>query len=272
MSPIHRCRLTYADRVVLITGGSKGIGAGCARVFAEAGAKVVICARGRQVGEALAGELSAKGPGSCHFEACDVSKSDEVCRVIDRTLELHERLDCLINNAGYHSGFRPIDDFSLDEFMNILRTNLVSHFVACKYALPHLRKAEGNIINMGSLVAAIGQEAATIYCATKGGISAFTKSRAIEESRHGVRVNCVLPGNILSHSRRQAVADHPDGAELDKLVDSWQPVGRSGTNEEVGQLCLFLASDAASYITGAEIIISGGAELGYGVKYPLHFV
>jgi NAD(P)-dependent dehydrogenase (short-subunit alcohol dehydrogenase family) len=125
---------------------------------------------------------------------------------------------------------------------------------------------------MGSLVGYIGQEGATIYCATKGAISAFTKALAIEETRYDVRVNAVLPGNILSDNRKRASAQRPDGAEFDRWIDSHQPTGRSGTCEEVGQLCLFLASEAASYLTGVEIIISGGSELGYGVKYPLKLI
>ena len=178
------------------------------------------------------------------------------------------RLDCLINNAGTHPPHKSIDEFSVDEFRDLLDLNLVSYFAACKYALPHIRKVRGSIINMGSLVGTMGQQLATIYCATKGGISAFTKALAIEEARHGVRVNAVLPGNILSNSRIEGVAQSENPEELDKLVDSWQWAGRSGTNEEAGYVCLFLASDWASYVTGIDLIISGGSELGYGVKAP----
>lgn len=272
MTNINRSGLTFTDKVVLITGGSKGIGAGCARVFVDAGAKVVICARNAETGLAFAKELSEKGPGSCHFQACDVSDPQAVKQLVDLTVEKFGQLDCLLNNAGYHPPHKSIDDFTLEEFQNVLQTNLLSYFVACKQALPHLRKTKGSIINMGSLVGAIGQEAATTYCATKGAISAFTKSLAIEESRHGVRVNCVLPGNIISDSRIQAVAASQNSDKFDKWLDSHQPSGRSGTPEEVGQLCLFLASDAASYLTGTEIIISSGSELGYGVKYPPYFL
>jgi L-fucose dehydrogenase len=264
--------LQYTGRVALITGGSKGIGEGCARVFVDAGAKVMICARGAETGRALAEELSAKGPGTCQFEKCDVSRPDDIVEVVARTVRLHGRLDCLINNAGYHPPHKTIDEFTLAELEDVFRTNFVSYFVACKTTLPHLRQTKGNIINIGSLVSAMGQEAATIYCATKGAIGAFTKSLAIEESRNEVRVNSVLPGNILSDSRRAAGEALPDGEAFHRLVDSWQATGRSGTNEEVGQLCLFLASDAASYITGVEVIISGGSELGYGIKHPLFFI
>jgi len=256
------------DKVTLVTGGSKGIGEGCARVFCAAGAPVVICARGREAGEALATELTAEGPGECHFEPCDVRKPEDIKRVIDKTVERYGRLDCLINNAGMHPPHKPIDEFSIEEFKDLLQLNLVSYFAACKYALPYLRQTQGSVINMGSLVGVMGQQLATIYCAAKGGISAFTKALAIEEARYGVRVNAVLPGNILSYSRIQGVAQLENGEELDKLVDSWQWPGRSGTIEEVGYACLFLASDGASYITGIELIVSGGSELGYGIKAP----
>ena len=256
------------DKVSLITGGSKGIGEGCARVFCAAGAPVVICARGREAGEALAAELTAQGPGECHFEACDVSRPDQIKRVVDRTVERFGRLDCLVNNAGTHPPHRTIDEFTIEEFEQLLRVNLVSYFAGCKYALPHLRKTRGSIVNMGSLVGVMGQQLATTYCATKGGISAFTKALAIEEARFGVRVNTVLPGNIISDSRIQGVAQSENPEELDRLVDSWQWPGRSGSIEEAGQACLFLASDSASYISGIDLIISGGSELGYGIKAP----
>ena len=256
------------NKVTLITGGSKGIGSGCARVFVQAGAKVVICARGKEVGEALATELNSQGPGECHFQQCNVAVPEDIYRVIDWTVDKYGRLDCLINNAGTHPPHKSIDEFSVDEFRDLLNLNLVSYFAACKYALPHIRKVRGSIINMGSLVGTMGQQLATIYCATKGGISAFTKALAIEEARHGVRVNAVLPGNILSNSRIEGVAQSENPEELDKLVDSWQWAGRSGSNEEAGYVCLFLASDWASYVTGIDLIISGGSELGYGVKAP----
>ena len=274
MNSINRSGLTYTDRVVLITGGSKGIGSGCARVFVDAGAKVMICARNQSPGEALAKELTNIGPGECVFQICDVANPEQVRQLVDDTVKRFGRLDCLINNAGFHPPQQRIDTFDEVDLDEVWRANFVSQFVACKHALPHLRKTRGNITNMGSLVAQIGQEGATTYCATKGAISAFTKALAIEEAQHGVRVNAVLPGNILSNSRVEFIENLPDdeAQALDQWVDATQPVGRSGTNEETGQVCLFLASDAASYITGTETIVSGGAELGYGTKYPTKFV
>ena len=256
------------DKVALITGGSRGIGEGCARVFVAAGARVVICARGREEGEALAADLTAAGPGTCHFQQCDVTNSGQIDQMIQRAVELCGRLDCLINNAGWHPDHRPIDDFSIDDFESLLRYNLVSYFAACKYALPHLRATQGNVINISSLVGSMGQEWATTYVTTKGGITALTKALAIDEARHGVRVNSVAPGVVATPLYRSFVESKENSQEIKDWIDSWQWQGRVGEIEEVGHACLFLASDHARFITGIELILSGGAELAYGIKWP----
>jgi len=259
---------SFNGKVALITGGSKGIGKGCAQVFVAAGWKVVICARGRKTGETVAAELTAQGPGTCHFEMCDVSLEDDVRHVVERTVALHGRLDCLINNAGWHPDHRPIDEFSSEEFEKLLRLNLVSDFNFCRYALPHLRATKGSIVNISSLVGRIGQEWATTYVATKGGVTAFTKALAVDEARHGVRVNAVLPGNIQTPLFDTFVQTRDDRAAVQDYIDSQQWAGRMGTAEEIGRVCLFLASDMAAFVTGVELIVSGGAELAYGIKWP----
>ena len=124
--------MRYDGKVTLVTGGSKGIGEGCVRVFAGAGAKVVFCARSRAAGEALAAEATAKGPGQASFVPCDVSKVDEVRAFVDEAAARHGRIDCLINNAGWHPPHKPIDDFSVEEFRALLELNLVSMFAACQ--------------------------------------------------------------------------------------------------------------------------------------------
>ena len=256
------------DKVTIITGGSRGIGEGCARVFVGAGAPVVICARGKEAGEALAAELTEHGPGQCHFEPCDVSQPDQIKHLVDITVERHGRLDCLINNAGWHPDHHAIDDFSIEDFEDLLRLNLVSYFAASKYALPHLRKTHGNIINISSLVGSMGQEWATTYVTTKGAITALTKALAVDEARHGVRVNSVAPGVIATPLHRSFIESKPDPQKVDDFINSWQWLGRVGTIEEVGYACLFFASDQAAFITGTELTLSGGAELAYGIKWP----
>lgn len=268
MTPTHPPFVRHFDKVTLITGGSRGIGAGCAHVFVEAGASVVICARGEEAGKAVATELTDKGPGRCHFEPCDVSKPEDIQRLVEQTVQLYGRLDCLINNAGWHPDHHPIDDFSIADFENLLRLNLISYFAACKYALPYLRETHGSIINISSLVGSIGQEWAITYAATKGGITAMTKALAVDEARHGVRVNSIAPGVIATPLYCSFIESKENPQEVQDFVDSWQWLGRVGTIEEVGYACLYLASDQAAFVTGIELPISGGAELAYGIKRP----
>lgn len=268
MIPKYLPTMKDFDKVIVITGGSRGIGEGCARVFVGAGARVVICGRGKAAGEALAAELTSEGPGSCHFQQCDVSKPEEIKRLIGKTIELHGRLDCLVNNAGWHPDKRPIDGFSIKDFEDLLRLNLVSYFAACKYALPYLRKTQGNIINIGSYVSSIGQEWSTTYVATKGAITGFTKALAVDEARHGVRVNAVLPGVIYTPMTASFIESQSDPKAYRDYLFSWQWLGRVGTIEEIGHACLFLASSGASFITGIELFVSGGVELSPGVKKP----
>ena len=257
--------MRYTDKVVIVTGGSKGIGEGCVRVFVDAGAKVVFCARNEREGNALAAELSAHGPGEAVFVKSDVSRVEEVERLVDRTLDRFGRLDCLINNAGWHPPHKPIDEFSCQEFRDLIELNLVSMFAACKRALPHLRKSKGNIINMSSLVGSMGQLHAVTYVATKGAITAFSKALAVDEAAHDVRVNSVSPGNIYTPLWQQAMDAAPDPAKCRADGEAAQLLGRMGTIEETGRLCLFIAAEA-TFTTGVDHVQSGGAELAYGRK------
>jgi NAD(P)-dependent dehydrogenase (short-subunit alcohol dehydrogenase family) len=251
--------MRYDGKVVLVTGGTQGIGEGCVRVFAAAGAQVVFCARGEEAGKKLAKEVGGD------FVRVDVSKAQEVEAFVDGAAKRHGRIDCLINNAGWHPPHVPIDDFSLDDLRSLFELNVVSMFAACRRALPHLRKSKGSIINMSSLVAAMGQLHATTYAATKGAITAFTKALAVDEAAHDVRVNSVSPGNVWTPLWEQAVNQAPDPKACRAAGDAAQVLGRMGTIEEAGKLCLFLAAEA-TFTTGVDHILSGGAELSYGRK------
>jgi NAD(P)-dependent dehydrogenase (short-subunit alcohol dehydrogenase family) len=206
--------LRYADKAVIVTGGSSGIGKGCAYEFVRAGAKVVICCNNEEEGSAAARDLQnlarEQGAGEAGFVYCDVRKAEDLRRLIETTVSRYGRLDCLVNNAGWHPPHRPIDDFSVEDFRALLELNLVSAFTACKLALPHLRRTRGNIINMSSLVAQIGQYRATTYVATKGALTSFTKALAIDEAGGGVRVNSISPGNVFTPLWQQAVEDAAD--------------------------------------------------------------
>ncbi len=258
----------YANKVTIITGGSSGIGKGCAEVFVKAGATVVVCCNDQEEGAGVAavlGDLTRQQAGDATFIYCDVTRSEEIKNLIETTVARYGRIDCLLNNAGWHPPQKAIDDFSVQDFRDLLEVNLVSIFTACKFALPHLRQSRGNIINMSSLVAAIGQRHATTYVATKGAITAFTKALAVDEAPYGVRVNSVSPGNIYTPLWQEAIDAAPDPEKYKGEGEAAQLVGRMGCAEEVGRLCLFIAAEA-TFTTGVDHIISGGAELGYARK------
>ncbi len=259
--------LRYADKVVIVTGSSSGIGKGCAHEFVKAGAQVVVCSNDRDEGAAVVTALQtiAQHPGGVSFICCDVRKNEDIQNLIEAAISAYGKIDCLINNAGWHPPHKPIDDFSVEEFRDLIDLNLISVFAACKLALPHLRRSRGNIINIASLVATIGQRHSATYVATKGAITALTKALAIDEAPHGVRVNSVSPGNIYTPLWQQAIDAAPDPQQCRADGEVAQLMARMGTIEEVGRLCLFIAADA-SFTTGVDHIISGGAELGYGRK------
>ncbi len=257
----------FKDKVVIITGGNKGIGGGCSEAFTRAGAVVVAAARDQKSGKALAEKLTAAGPGTCEFFPCDVSDHQQIHDMISSTVEKWGRIDCLINNAGYLPKRTRLDEISMEDFRRIMETNFLAMFAGCKYALPHLRKTQGSIINMGSVLGTTGQDGSSMYTATKGAIAAFSKSLAMDEAPNGVRVNIILPGNITSdlgkENKSPLYTDSEDNAARSSMM---QWIRRPGTPLEIGWLALFLASSMASYITGAEMLASGGFELGNGVR------
>jgi NAD(P)-dependent dehydrogenase (short-subunit alcohol dehydrogenase family) len=255
----------YPGKAVIVTGGTKGIGEGCVRAFVGAGSRVVFCARDVSAGNDLARRLTAEGPGEAVFLRCDVSRPDEVEALVDATVARLGQLDCLVNNAGWHPPHKPIDDFSPQEFRALFELNVMSMFVACRRALPHLRRTRGNIVNISSLVGAMGQLHATTYVATKGAITAFTKALAIDEAAHGVRVNSISPGNVFTPLWQEAIDAAADPARCRADGEAAQVMGRMGTIDETGRLCLFLAAEA-TFTTGVDHLQSGGAELGYGRK------
>ncbi len=254
------------NKVVVITGGNRGIGSGCAHAFCQYGATVVIAARHSDQGRKLAAELTEETSGTCVFFQCDVSDPKQVENLVEYSAKVYGRIDCMINNAGYLPRRRSIDEISIGDFEDVLKTNLIGVFSGCKYSLPHLRHTRGSIINMSSILGIAGQEGSSIYCATKGAIISLTKSLAIDEAQNGVRVNAVLPGNIrsdLGKEHRDVSLDSQQTAEISKRI---QWIRRQGEPLDIGRACLFLASDMAGYITGAEINITGGFELGNGLR------
>jgi L-fucose dehydrogenase len=255
--------MRFHNKAVVVTGGSKGIGAGCARVFCQEGGLVAILARGAEAGKALAAQLSANGPGRAIYLQCDVSRPDQLQRAIDQAAAEFGRLDCIVNNAGSHPPATSIDDTSIEDMENLLRLNYLSTFVGAKAALPYLRKTKGTIINMSSMVALLGQPESSAYCATKGAQLSLTKALAVELGHEGIRVNAILPGNVDTPLMRDWANTLPDPESALQRVSDLQVFGRMGTSEEIGRIALFLASEESSFLTGQAIEAEGGASLDY---------
>lgn len=257
----------FKDKVVIITGGSRGIGKGCAEVFCDVGATVVICGRHKDIGETAAAEITAKGGGKCVFFQCDVSDEMRVKALVDYTVETFGRLDCIINNAGYYPAEKPIEEVTQEDIQAVFGVNFFSYIYGCKYAMPHLRKSKGSIINVSSVESATGMESAFCYTATKGAIDTFTKSLSIDAAKDGVRVNSLRPGNIMTDMYYSNLSREPDPEAYNEYQNHVQWMGRGGRPNEMGTAALFLASSMASFVTGTTLLATGGFELGEAPKY-----
>ena len=249
------------DKVAIVTGSSKGIGEGIARVFSKEGAKVVVTCRTEEMGRKMAKELGA-AKGNAVFIKADVTKSEDIQNMINKTIDTFGKLDILVNNAGYHLS-KNVEETSEEEWTFIQNTNLRSTFLCSKYAIPNLKKTKGSIINISSMVGQVGQPNAAAYSATKGGQIAMTQNMAIDFAPDGIRVNVICPGWIQTPLVEDWFSQQKDSEAARKYIYGQHPLGRIGTIEECGYLAAFLASDEALFITGAVFDIDGGVTLGY---------
>ena len=195
--------------------------------------------------------------------ATDVTSQFDMESMVEQTIEHFGRLDCIVNNAGWHPPAMTIEETSVDDFENLLRLNLTSTFMGCKFSEPHLRKTRGSIINMSSEVGMIGQAAAPSYVSTKAGQIGLTRALALDLAPEGVRVNAVCPAGVMTPLMKEWADTQYDPQAALAMVDSWHPIGRMATIEEIGEVCAFLASEEAAFMTGQVICPDGGAALGY---------
>jgi len=248
-------------KTAIVTGGSKGIGAGITEVFCEEGAHCFIVARGREALDAKVDELRKAG-GKAEGIICDVGKSDDVRAMTEKVVREAGGIDILMNNAGYHNS-KGIEALSEEEWDSLLDTNLKSVFLCTKFALPALKASKGVVINMSSMVGLVGQPNACAYAATKGGIIAMTKNLAIDLAPYGIRVNVICPGWIQTPLVEEWFEKQEDPAAARKYIYGQHPIGRIGTSPEVGKAALFLATKDSAFTTGSVIECDGGITLGY---------
>lgn len=242
------------DKVALITGGGSGIGAAVARRFAAEGAFVAIADIVPQGAAAVIDEITAKG-GKAIFSPVDVSKGDEVRRMIDQVVRELGRLDILINNAGVTRD-NLCARMSEEEWDFVVAVNLKGTFLCSQAAYrPMRRQKYGKIINTASMVVR-GNMGQVNYSSSKAGIIGLTRTLALEYARSNITVNCIAPG-FIDTPMSAAVSEQTKEIALERI-----PLNRMGTPEEVANLHLFLASDEANYITGEVIFLDGGASIG----------
>ena len=260
------------EKTVIITGGTSGIGKACAEMFAQIGCNTVILGQRAEVGEKIAEDLSRQSPGKCMFTVCDVRQEDQVKKAIETAAGVFGKINVLVNSAGIYPLTARIDEWPREEMERVLQTNLWGTLWCCKYAMPYLRAAGGNIVNIGSVHGTTSVQGAVAYDASKGAIDSITRTLAIDEAENGVRVNNIKPGLIDTEMYRSSVKKQKDPQKFEEWSASTQWLGRPGRAEEVAYAVLFLASDQASFITGAELIVSGGYEYGEGPKKLSPFV
>ena len=238
-----------ADRVCIVTGGAQGIGEACARRFAREGARVVIADLSDDRGQALASELGAL------FVHCDVGEKAQVDALVARTLQAHGQLDVLVNNAGI---FKAADflEITEEDFDAVLRVNLKGAFLMGQAAARAMASTgAGAIVNMSSVNAVLAIPSIASYNVSKGGINQLTRVMALALVDKGIRVNAVAPGTIATELAAKAVLT---SEEAKARILSRTPMRRLGQPSEVADAVAWLASDAASYITGEIVVIDGG--------------
>lgn len=247
--------LGLQGKVALVTGGNSGIGRAIAAGFADEGAKVVIAARNTTRGIEAAEAIRQLG-GECHFIQTDVSDAASVGALIRKTLETYGRLDCAVNNAGIEETQKGFLDWTEDEWERTIAVNLKGVWMCMQNEIPPmLKQGAGAIVNISSVAGLIGFPMLGPYVASKHGVLGLTKSASIEFAQHGVRVNSVCPGTIVTPMQRQAFANQP---ELARKVLSLTPMGRGGTVEECVGAVLWLCSSSASFTSGITISVDGG--------------
>ena len=236
----------FTDLRVCVTGAAGGIGSAMARAFSALGASVLLADRDRANVKALASELGKRVRWH-HYEQTNIAS-------IEGLVEVAGELDVLLNNAAILL-YEPLLDLKWDDLRRQIDTNLVGVIALTQLVGAQMvQQKQGTIIHTGSRLAFNGAEFRAIYAAAKAGISQFTKTAALEWGPHGVRVNCIAPGRTLTNMNRRLLSDPADYAEGLKRI----PLGRYGRPEDMANAAVFLASDAASYITGHTLIVDGG--------------
>ena len=248
-------------KVAIVTGGATGIGEAICKKFAVEGAKVIVNGFPEDPVAEVVEEIRKTG-GDAHGFVGDVSQDGVAMECVGFAVSTYKKLDILINNAGVFPVMEEIQNYPTDAFEYLIKNNVRTAFLMTKYAMPELKKTRGNIVCAGSESGIIGLGENAVYGGTKGWMHAFTRGIAAEQAKYGIRANCVCPGGIdtaWTHKEKG-----PMTAKHEQMILSGTPLGRRGTPEEIANAYLFLASDEASYVTGALFSVDGGLTISKG--------
>ena len=247
-------RFSLKGRTAIVTGGSKGLGEAIALSMADAGANLVITGRDEASLAKVADAVKAKG-AECLPMTVDVLKKDQIKDMTEKTLSTFGKIDILVNNAGINI-VKPLLKITEDEWDKVLDTNLKGYFLCAQAVVPYMiEQKKGCIINNASVFGVNGFMNLSPYIASKGGVVQLTKAMAVEWARFNVRSVCIAPSYIVTEMAKRDIEKNPKILEqnLKKI-----PMRRGGKPREVGDVCVFLASDAASFVTGDTLAIDGG--------------
>jgi len=249
--------LGLKDKVVIVTGGAKGIGAAIVRAIAAEDAVPVIVGRDAESGKKLQAELLRNG-GRCGLITVDLASAETCAQVIDDTVKEFGRLDALVNNAGRNDKV-GLEQGSPAEYIASLNRNLVHYYSMAHYALPHLKRFKGSIVNIGSKTAVTGQGSTSGYASSKGAIMALTREWAAELLPYGIRVNTVIPAEVMTPLYRSWLDTFPNPDQKLSVILSRIPLEkRMTTADEIASMVVFLLSDKSSHTTGQHLFVDGG--------------
>ena len=249
--------LQLSGKVVLVTGGAKGIGAAISRGCAREGAIPVLVDKDAEAAKQLRAELQKAG-SSCGVICTDLLLDGNCAAAIEVTLRDFGRLDVLVNNAGINDN-AGLEHGSPQKFLRSLELNLLHYYNMAHYALPALKESRGCIINMASKVAMTGQGGTSGYAAAKGAILALTREWAAELLPYGIRVNALLPAEVMTPLYKQWLGTFPDPEEKRKRITAKIPLGKRMTEpDEIAAMALFLMSSQAGHVTGQHVLVDGG--------------
>lgn len=250
-----------SNKVAIVTGGGTGIGEAICKKFAREGARVIVSGFPEDPVHEVVRDIMREGGDAIPFIA-DISVEENALACVQFAINTYGKLDILINNAGVFPVMEEIQNFPIDAFEYLIKNNIRTTFLMTRYAIPELKKTKGCIVCAGSESGKIGLGENAVYGGTKGWIHAFTRGVAVEQAKYGIRANCICPGAIDTAWTHKETG--PMKARHEQMILSGTPMGRRGTPEEIANAYLFLASDEASYVTGALFSVDGGITIGKG--------